>query len=405
MSGSLTHHTISGTHTREFISLFPTKELNFTLQNGIYLAKLAISNVILQPILYKMKLTATRYYHVNPIAGKLLPGEQVIIHIKMPYPENPEARVDDKFLIQAFVPRNHHILDDVQEVMEEFKHHMPPMDNVQQTKLKVYYDVPQHNSPSWKKLKSPHSRGSSVKQVTWKSDLEKEDAMMVRIRTASTDNSLKNEDNINSPVNSVLHLDNNRDNSLQIFTPQKQTEHKKASFELNNSSGSITFRRVNLKSGSKKKSIKDEITESMSRGMQRADMTEALIPSETRTSKVLVLEDNNQSLSNQNVSQGILSNVSAVTASRRGLILKQKCVQLESKYKTQQAELEALINEKEEYLNQLNKLKHIFGDVSFEDPELAKNPPSNKGNKMRFEVWQLMLVSVGCLILGSIIAS
>jgi len=33
-----------------------------------------------------MKLTATRYYHVNPIAGKLLPGEQVIIHIKMPYP-------------------------------------------------------------------------------------------------------------------------------------------------------------------------------------------------------------------------------------------------------------------------------------------------------------------------------
>jgi len=185
-------------------------------------------------------------------------------------------------------------------------------------------------------------------------------------------------------VNSVLHLDNNRDNSLQIFTPQKQTEHKKASFELNNSSGSITFRRVNLKSGSKKKSIKDEITESMSRGMQRADMTEALIPSETRTSKVLILEDNNQSLSNQNVSQGILSNVSAVTASRRGLILKQKCVQLESKYKTQQAELEALINEKEEYLNQLNKLKHIFGDVSFEDPELAKNPPSNKGKMIMF---------------------
>ncbi len=72
--------------------------------------------------------------------------------------------------------------------MDEFKHQMPRTDNIQQAKLKVYYDIPQHHSPTVKKLKSPHSRGSSVKQVTWKSDLEKEDAMMVGIRTASTVN-------------------------------------------------------------------------------------------------------------------------------------------------------------------------------------------------------------------------
>ena len=127
--------------------------------------------------------------------------------------------------------------------------------------------------------------------------------------------------------------------------------------------------------------------------MQRADMTEALIPSnkltsETRnnTSKVLILDDNNNTVSNPNISQGILSDVSAVTASRRGLILKQKCMQLESKYKTQQAELVALINEKDEYINQFNKLKRVFGDVSFEDPELTKKPFSspNKGKILMF---------------------
>ena len=55
-----------------------------------------------------------------------------------------------------------------------------------------------------------------------------------------------------SPAYSLNNLNNNnsRDNSLHIFTPQKQTEHQRKDSDLNNNSaGSITFRRINLKSG------------------------------------------------------------------------------------------------------------------------------------------------------------
>jgi len=412
MSSDFSHDRTFGSLKRDYALLYPTKELNFTLQNGIYIARLAISNTNTQAILYKIKITATRFYHVHPTAGKLLPGEKILINIKMPFPEQPEERVNDRFLVQAFPINDPYIIDDVQEVMEVFKTQMPPADLVQQNRFKVYFDLPKDVHAIGSKLKSPMSLKGSSKQVTWKSELEEKEEALNGVRTASTNNSLKHEEEIRSPANSILNLNNNQDNSMQIFTPPKQIEHRRTLTpeNLNNTSGSITFRRINLKStGTKKKSIADEIKASMSRGNQRADMTEALLPgkgisNESYSRNIRMLDDNNNNISTPDISQGGISDVSAGTAARRNLILKQKYHQLETKYKSQKTQLEVMLAEKDEYLYQLNKLKHIFSDYltgPLEEQEIS----CKKSKAMKFEAWQLIFVSIGFLILGSIIAS
>jgi len=186
MSSDFSHDRTFGSLKKDYVLLYPTKELNFTLQNGIYVARLAISNTNTQAILYKIKITATRFYHVHPTAGKLLPGEKILINIKMPFPEEPEDRVNDRFLVQAFPINDPYIIDDVQEVMEVFKTQMPPAELLQQNKLKVYFELPRNVHASGSKLKSPMSLKGSLKQVTWKNELEEKEEVLNGVRTAST---------------------------------------------------------------------------------------------------------------------------------------------------------------------------------------------------------------------------
>eukprot|EP01016_Furgasonia_blochmanni_P001923 TRINITY_DN1075_c0_g1_i7.p2 TRINITY_DN1075_c0_g1~~TRINITY_DN1075_c0_g1_i7.p2 ORF type:complete len:190 (-),score=12.96 TRINITY_DN1075_c0_g1_i7:251-820(-) len=78
-----------------------------------------------------------------------------------------------------------------------------------------------------------------------------------------------------------------------------------------------------------------------------------------------------------------------------------KCQEIRKKQVELERSIERVTEDRNQYLNELTKLKFIFPNVYKEDKFYIKK---DKNRKFRFEAWHVLLVSVFFLIVGAFLA-
>jgi len=105
-------------------------------------------------------------------------------------------------------------------------------------------------------------------------------------------------------------------------------------------------------------------------------------------------------------SQGDLSiktDISPMNDTKRMLIYKSKYESLKNKWQIQQNQLSKLMEEQGEYMNEIKKTKVMLGSETNTEVLGDNIVVQKKGEKKRsLELWQLMMISVIFLILGSL---
>jgi len=402
--------------SKELITIKPSRELNFLPINKRYVSSLNIYNKSDHPIIFRVKTTAARSYVVNPHTDIILPRRSSEVKFIMPYNDKVRERAEDKFLVQAIIYAEEDLSLNQERMYEVFVELSKKVSKkeIQSFKLKVHFEInpiiEEEGSDKATPLKTPFFPFFDSNKDEELSEL-----------------------NIDAGVES----DEEKARTRKRFDFKAQTVSPKSLFsqeETSKGRGSMT----NLKE------VENNInhTEPKKRLVFKVKKNSTLIPdliskSPSRTSVHL---QENRTPEKGNVNRELYSNfelaatsqigglspftspprsfadqsqgdfsmksdISPMNDAKRMLIYKSKYESLKNKWQLQQNQLSKLMEEQGEYMDEMKKTKVMLGSETNIGNILGDNTVvQKKGEKKRsVELWQLMMISVVFLILGSLL--
>jgi len=396
--------------SKECILIKPNRELTFIQEKNKFIADMSLTNKKDGPALFKVRTTAARSYAVFPTIGLIPPQQTRSVKIIMPAKEQIDDRLQDKFLVQAFIYEGEDLEDDARVLNQVFDSHYKALSSkeFQNSKLRVHFErhsvieeEPSEDGTPIKEL-SPSTAETRVEDLTDSSAFQKSKPM------SCPNSSLKQMPKQTSAMTSAAEVPVKTEENEASGDAYAQVTKNEKYIDFNDPIVPESQKNTIYKVHTDEKIVRERDTRKVPSSLPMLESSKVvrnlvdefekgpIVSSLTHLPTSFQKKRDSINANDVSIYSGVSDIRSSMSAAEQLEMYKSKVQLLEQKFNHQQALLADLNKDKEAFLNEVQNLK----DTSFSSE--VNEAKSEENNKPQYDLWQLMVISIICLVFGAL---